>query len=273
LSNPKIIELSRRNATFQEIASLRENRNRRFREGRFLVEGVKPLEQLVRNGWEIEALLAPAEGGSRWAQDFVKRAGAPLVYRLSAELMQELSGKEESAEVVAVAKAGSLDPAKLPQPSPGVVLVVDNPNSPGNLGSLVRSAEAFGARAVLTYGHAADFFDPKTIAASIGTVFAMPLGHLETPTAFGRWLDGLSASGIEVRVAALDEKGTVDSWKLDRGGLTVLVVGNETRGLSKVFLDGKTLKVRIPMRGSATSLNAANSGSILLYELLARGDR
>ena len=74
-----------------------------------------------------------------------------------------------------------------------------------------------------------------------------------------------------MQVAALDEKGDTDLWKMERGGATVMVVGNETDGLSKVFRDLCTVKLRIPMTGSATSLNAASSGSILLYELLARG--
>jgi TrmH family RNA methyltransferase len=173
-------------------------------------------------------------------------------------------------EVVAGAGAPDLDAGALAPAAQGVYVVADRPNSPGNLGSLVRSAEAFGAKAVLSYGHAADFFDPKAIRASIGAVFALPLARQDGPEQFQRWLAGLRQGGTAPTVAALDENGTVDAWKLPKGGVTVMIVGNETDGLSKVFKEACTAKVRIPMTGTATSLNAANSGSILLYELLVR---
>jgi TrmH family RNA methyltransferase len=267
---PKIIEISKKNAAFQVFLSLRENRSKRHREGKFLVEGVKPLNQLLRNAWEVEALLLQKGAGSAWSKNYVRQAKAPVVYELSLELMAELSGKDTHPELLALVNIPDLGPGQWPCISKGVYVVVDRPNSPGNLGSLIRSAEAFGAAAMLTYGHAADFFDPKTISASIGTLFALPLGHLESAAEFQHWRDAYAGKEA-LQVAALDEKGDMDLWQFKQGEATVMVVGNETDGLSKVFKEACTAKLRIPMQGSATSLNAANSGSILLYELLARG--
>lgn len=268
----KTVQVGKKNAAFQVWLSLRENRSKRHREGKFLVEGVKPLDQLLKNKWDIEALLLGTGARSAWCEDYVKKARAGTVYEVTPELMAELSGREEASEIIAVAPLRDLGLLQLPRMDSGVFVVVDRPNSPGNLGSLIRSAEAFGARAVLTYGHAADFFDPKTISASIGTLFAIPLGRLESPAEFSKWL-GTYAGKAPLQVAALDEKGDTDLWQLQRDGATVMIVGNETDGLSKVFKESCTVKLRIPMTGSATSLNAASSGSILLYELLARSGR
>jgi tRNA G18 (ribose-2'-O)-methylase SpoU len=266
----KIIPLDKRNASFQVWLSLRTNRSKRQREKAFLVEGVKPLNQLLKNHWEIDSLLLREGKPSPWAQRFVQEAQSEKLYQVSAALMAELSGKDEDPELLAVAKLPSRPASALPLADRGVYVVVDRPNSPGNLGSLIRTAEAFGAKAVLTYGHATDFFDPKTISASIGAVFSIPIAHLESGEGFNAWRGLFQQAGISTQVVALDEGGDVDCGKLELKGTGIVVVGNETDGLSKVFRDCCDVKVRIPMTGSATSLNAACSGSILLYELLAR---
>jgi len=267
---PVYRKISKNNATFQELQSLASNRNRRFREGRFLVEGVKPLNRLAERKWGVDALLVREGAASAWASGYADRVGPGTVYEVSPDLMAQLSGKEGDSELIAVAKAPDLDPGRLPSVETGVFVVADRPNSPGNLGSLVRSAEALGAAGVLTYGHAADFFDPKCVRASIGALFSIPLAHLDSEDDFHRWLAGLAAANAPVQVAAMDENGTMDAWQLNKAGLTVLIVGNETNGLSRAFKEACTAVVRIPMVGSSTSLNAANSGSILLYELLVR---
>ncbi len=261
-------DITKSNATFQVLLSLRDKRDRRQREGRFLVEGVKPLKLLLESEWGLESVLIKNGAATSWSKEFLKRAKPELVYKLSPELMSEISSKEEASELIAVAKAPTLDAAALPRPSQGVFVIADRPNSPGNLGSLIRSAEAFGAAGVLSYGHAADFFDPKCIRASIGALFAIPLAHLESPQDYKRWL---ALQQAPIQVAALDEAGELEAKKLERKGVSVVVVGNETDGLSKVFRETCTARVRIKMSGKSTSLNAASSGSILLYELLARG--
>jgi tRNA G18 (ribose-2'-O)-methylase SpoU len=269
LTSPKVIPLGKRNATFQVLQSLRENRSTRTREKRFVVAGVKPLNQLLKNRWDIESLLLREGKTSAWSQQYVKDAGAESLYEVSPELMSELSGKEEDPELMAVARIPERA-AAMPLSSEGVYVVVDRPNSPGNLGSLVRTAEAFGAQAVLTYGHAADFYDPKTISASIGAVFSLPTARLESGEDFRAWREGFAQAGILTQVLAMDEQGNVDCGKMTLKGTSILVVGNETDGLSRIFKESCDIKVRIPMKGTSTSLNAACSGSILLYELLVR---
>lgn len=267
----KFVPLSKRNATFQQLLALRENRNNRHREKRFLVEGVKPLDQLLRNQWPVESLLIKDGKGNAWTRKMIEGAGAQTVYQVSPELMAELSGKDEASELLAVAKMPALKAADLPIAPEGVYVVVDRPNSPGNLGSLIRTAEAFGAKAVITYGHSADLFDLKTISASIGALFALPLAHIESAEAFQAWRALFADQGITAALLGLDETGDVDCGMLASTGAKIVVIGNEIDGLSRFFRENCGVKVRIRMSGSATSLNAACSGSILLYELLSRG--
>lgn len=266
----KAIPLGKRNATFQVLESLRHNRNSRHREKRFIVEGVKPLKQLQAQGWPIASLLVREGALSPWARQYVESVAPTELYEVSLELWAELSTKEENSEILAVASLPELPASGLSLVKDGVYVIADRPNSPGNLGSLIRTAEAFGAQAVLTYGHAADFFDQKCISASIGALFSIPLAHIDTGEGFKAWAESFKAAGIPVQVLALDEKGDVDCGALELKGASIVVVGNETDGLSKIFKESCDIKVRIKMKGRATSLNAACSGSILLYELLAR---
>ncbi len=268
--HPKQVPLGKRNATYQVLQSLLTNRNNRHREKRFIVESVKALERLLESHWPIESLLVQEGVSNALIRRLMGSAKPETIYQVSPELMVELSDKDQASEVLAVARIPDLRATALPVSKDGAYVIVDRPNSPGNLGSLIRTAEAFGAKAVLTYGHAVDFFDPKTIRASIGSVFSIPLAHMDSNVDFDAWQRLFENAGTPTQLVALDENGDVECGKLKSKGVRIVVIGNETDGLSKLFKERCDIKVRIPMAGRATSLNAACSGSILLYELLAR---
>jgi TrmH family RNA methyltransferase len=130
---------------------------------------------------------------------------------------------------------------------------------------VLRSADAFGADAVVVSGHAADPFDPRAIRASMGSVFSVPLVEVGGPAELASWL----AARDGVTVLGTDSDGELAARDADLRGATVIVMGNEGAGLSYRFRELCTRVVRIPVR--ADSLNMAVAASILLYE--AAGQR
>ncbi len=145
-------------------------------------------------------------------------------------------------------------------------MVLDRPSSPGNVGTVVRSADAFGAAGVIVTGHGADPYDPKAVRASTGSLFAVPVVRDAAPTRVLAWVRDQRASGVPVAVLGTDEKGEVEVAEQDLTGPALIVVGNETSGLSEAWRAACDQIARIPITGSASSLNAASAATVLLYE-------
>ncbi len=256
-----------RDARFQQWQALLGNRAKRQRSGEFLVQGVRPVTLAVRHGWPIRALLYDADGAaSRWAREILGAVAATKV-AVSAELMHELGGKTDtSPELLAVVALPDDDLARIPV-GPGLLAVVfDRPASPGNIGTLVRSADAFGASGVIVTGHAADVYDPRSVRASTGSLFSVPVVRVPSHRPVLDWAEAIRAGGVPVRLVGTDEHGEPDVADIDLTRPTLLLVGNETAGLSAAWRDACDHLARIPMLGTASSLNAATAASVVLYE-------
>lgn len=261
------LRITTRNARFQQWSALLTNRTKRHRAGEFLVQGVRPINLAVEHGWAIRALLHDDTAAlSAWALELLDTVRAPAV-AMAPQLLAELGGKEESAPEMLAVVAQRPDDLSRIRLSPGAPAVVfDRPASPGNIGTLVRSADAFGAAGVIVTGHAADPYDPKAVRASTGSFFAVPVVRAPSHREVLEWLAGVRAGGVDVRLAGTDEDGTTDVADYDFDRPTVLIVGNETAGMSTAWRQACDELLTIPMTGAASSLNAATAGSIALYE-------
>jgi 23S rRNA (uridine2479-2'-O)-methyltransferase len=246
--------VSSRNAAFQQWQALLTNRTKRQRAGEFLVQGVRPITLADRHGWPIRTLLHTDGPTSRWAADLLRRHDGTM---LSAELMRELGEKDE-AELIAVVGLPEDRLDRIPQPSDALVVVFDRPATPGNIGTLIRSADAFGAHGVVITGHAADPYDPRAVRASTGSLFAIPVVRVPSHREVLDW--------TSARIVGTDEHGGTDVADADLTGPTAIVVGNETTGLSAAWREAADQTVRIPITGAASSLNAAVAGTVVLYE-------
>ena len=223
-------------------------------------KGVRAIDAAVANGWTIDSLwFARDRRLSRWAEGLVERGVARTNVELEPALMEELSAKVETSELVAVVEIPPDDLDRLPRRADALLVVLDRPQSPGNLGSIVRSAEALGADGVVVAGHAADVYDPQTVRASQGALFALPVLRVEGP------------ADLEPRLAALRLVGASAHAEDDIDGVdlrepTALLLGNETKGLSWAWRERADTLVRIPQHGAASSLNLAAAAAVLLYE-------
>ena len=268
-TRPKVLRVSTRNAAFQQWQALLTNRTKRHRTRRFLVQGVRPITMALRYGWGIDALLYRAGPLSDWARTALREASTATRYELAPELIGALGEKdEEPPELLAVAMMPPDNLARIPVPARALLLVMDRPGSPGNLGTVIRSADALGAHGLVITGHATDLYDPRTIRATTGSLFVAPAVRVAGADAVLDWVASVRASGVPLTVVGTAENAADELADVDLTGPTLFVVGNETRGMSVGWEARCDLLVRIPMTGSASSLNAAVSGSIVLYEAM-----
>jgi TrmH family RNA methyltransferase len=180
-------------------------------------------------------------------------------------LLAELADKE-STELLAVVAMPPADLSVIPATPAMLVAVFDRPATPGNIGTLIRSADAFGAAAVIITGHAADPYDPKSVRASTGSIFALPVLRTDSHREIVEWADGLRAGGLAMQLVGTDEHGTVDVADHDLTGPVTVVIGNETHGMTTAWREACDTMVRIPITGAASSLNAATAATVVLYE-------
>ncbi|MBW3627966.1 MAG: RNA methyltransferase [Gemmatimonadetes bacterium] len=235
----------------------------REREGRFIAEGVRVVEDLVASPLSIEwaataSSLEDGERGRALLALLEQRVGR--VRRLSDEEFARHAATESPQGVLAVAAIPTWELSDLlrSQVEPAVVLVLDAVQDPGNFGTLVRSAEALGASGVIALPGTVDAWNAKAIRAAMGSSFRVPL----IATGWGEAADWLRGSGFRLLAGAIGGEPL-------RGGLgrAALIVGNEGAGVSPRVLEEVDQTVGIPLRGRAESLNVAAAAAILLYEL------
>ncbi len=271
----EIIEVRTKNNDYQHVEVLKRNRRKRQQYGRFLVEGVRPINQMLSQGWAVEAFIYGAKRKadlSSWARDILSGSHAPVHYQLSPELMDQLSDREDTSELMALAAMPSDDLDRIsrslaatPHQDPLLVLL-DRPISPGNLGSVLRSCDCFGAQGVIVVGHSADLYDPQTIRSSVGSIFSLPVVRQPSFRELSAWIAGLRRRYTGFQVVGSSAGADTDLASVSLQRPTCLLVGNETVGLSKALKEASDVMARIPMYGTASSLNLACAATVMLYE-------
>lgn len=266
----KTVKMYVRNADFQLFETLKRNREKRARQGLAFLEGVQMVEQAVAHGWHFHA-MAVADGKrlSGWAEDMIRKAAPDILYQMVPDLHAELSDRENPCEIIGLFRAREDGLSRMAASAretafPPLFAVFDRPASPGNLGTFLRSADAFGASGAIVTGHAADFYDPQCIRASVGTVFALPFGALPSADAAVQWLRSQPSRPLIVGTSA---HGVKNIAEIDLTGPVALVVGNETFGLSRAWKDQCDILARIPIFGAASSLNAGSAATVCFYEI------
>lgn len=186
--------------------------------------------------------------------------GTPIVH-VSDSVMDALSPVRTPSGVVAIASRPIIDPRALLAPSPAMVVAAMGVQDPGNVGALIRSADAGGATGVLLDADSADPWGWKALRAAMGSAFRLPvLRDDDARASLGDWQDqGLA-------IVATDPRHGVDLHTLDLTGPIVFVMGGEGTGLAADILEAADLRVRIPMRARVESLNVAVATALLVYE-------
>jgi TrmH family RNA methyltransferase len=265
---PRVLTVESKNQWFQRVEALGRSRKKRHRSGEFVVEGVRSLNQLEANKeWNIEALLyAPSRPLSVWARNTLSSSRAHYHLELSLTLMEELSDKDDVSELLAVVKIPEDDLARLPVGPQPLFVLLDQPSLPGNLGTVIRSCDGLGVDGVVIFGRAADLYDPRTVRAAAGSLFAQPVVRITTWGGLMGWLDGVRIQVPNLQLVATTARGGVWPDEISFLHPTVLMLGNESAGLSHNVAELCDTSVSIPMSGSASSLNLASAATAILYE-------
>jgi 23S rRNA (uridine2479-2'-O)-methyltransferase len=253
--------LSTANAEYQVLRALLANRNKRHRQRRFLVQGVRSIDSAVAAGWPIPILLVRDGHRSSWLDDLLTAGAVGEVLVLAGPLLDELSEREDGAEAVAVASIVDT-PVTAVSDRAGPVVVAEAVQSPGNLGTIVRSAHALGAAGVVVTGHAADPWDPRAVRAATGALFRVAVGPAASVEAAAGELGGRRLVGLDPAGESLDD--------VDLAGPLALVAGTEATGLSRKARERCDTLAAIPMVGDASSLNVATATAIVLAEVARR---
>ena len=268
MKKPNVVKIYSENNHFQYIETLRRKREKRLRHKEFFIEGVRPINQALAHHWQINAFVYSREKGlSDWAKGILARSQAQTHFEVPLPLLEKLSNKAESSELLALVAMPEDDLARIPLTQDLLVVVFDRPASPGNLGTIMRSCDALAAHGLILTGHAVDLYDPETISASTGSFFALPTVRLPSQRELEPWLQAVRKKLGVLQIVGTDEKAELEISQHDFTGPTILVVGNETWGMSAAYKELCDVTVQIPLVGSASSLNVACATSICLYEV------
>jgi TrmH family RNA methyltransferase len=190
------------------------------------------------------------------------RAAGIAVSDVSAAVMRKLAYREHPDAWLAVAPVPRRTLGDLRLPAVPLLVVVEAVEKPGNLGAILRSADAAGVDAVIVCDPTTDLANPNVVRASKGTIFQVPVAETTTAEALA-WLRGRGISVVAATPAA-----AVGYWAADLAGPVAIAVGTEKTGLTRAWLDGADQAVAIPMRGRANSLNVAQALTLLVFEAL-----
>ena len=263
------IKVFSRDNAFQRFEVLKRNRNKRYKYNEFLVEGVRSLNEAVKNGWKIRSFLYDRNNLSGWASEMIGTADTDVNYLLAPELMKELSGKEDTSELMAVIemREDRLDTVRLSD-NPFIVLF-DRPSNKGNLGTMIRSCDAMGADMLIITGHGVDLYDPDVVVSAMGSFFNMPVIRAEDNNVLNGYIAGLKKRYPGFLVLGTTAHQETPVYTVDLTGPLMLMMGNETMGLNRAFKESCDLLCTIPMseKSYATSFNVSCAASILMYEV------
>lgn len=260
-----MIITSVQNDRVKDLVRLRDRRHR-DRTSRFSIEGYREISRAHAAGLPMTTLficpglfLGPNEAALITA---LEAAGTEIV-ELTEAPFRKASYRDRPEGLLAVAPQFDTDLDVVgPQRAAPLFLVAESIEKPGNLGTMLRTADAVGADGVIVSDPTTDPFNPNVVRASTGTLFTVPLAVAPGPETID-WLRRRTVS-----IVATTPDTTTELWDSDLRGPVAVVVGAEQYGLSATWLDQADIRVRIPMAGRADSLNAAMAAGIVLFEAL-----
>ena len=252
---------SLQNGRVKRMVRLRTRRER-DRRSEFVVEGHRELRRALE--WEAHirsVYCCPSLFSTGREHSLLSDLeGRVKIVEVSEQVFRKVSYRDQPEGLLAVLEQPSLRLADVELGSSPLVLVVEAVEKPGNLGAMLRTAEAAGVEAVIVTDPATDVFNPNVVRASLGSLFTLPVAVSSGPRA-RQWLREQG-----VRVISTGPAAKRLCWEADLRGAVALVIGSEQHGLSDLWMSGADERVRIPMSGSVDSLNAGSAAAVMLFE-------
>lgn len=251
---------SAQNPKIKNLLALQEKSKERRKSGLFVVEGRRELLHCIEAGYEPYAVFCCPEIISEDdLHDIASKCGCAF-FELPIHLYDKVAYRGGTEGVIAELRCKDMGLETLNLPENPLVVVLESVEKPGNLGAVLRSADASGADAVIVCDHLTDMYNPNLIRSSIGAIFTVPVATASSEDTIS-WL---KANGIKIYTAQLQDS----EWYYDtdmRGG-TAIVMGTEATGLTDCWRQAADAHIKIPMLGRLDSLNVSVSAAILMFE-------
>ena len=249
---------SSQNPAIKRLKLLLVKSRERKKKSCFVIEGERELLRAMEKGYQLESIFVK----EKYLKDFQLKTKAHF-FELNEALFNSISIRSGSEKIIAIVKSKThrLDQLKLNKKS--LVLVVEAPEKPGNIGALLRTASAAGMDAVIISNPRTDLYHPTVVRNSLGGVFALSIALDSSENV----INYLKEKSLNIMAAALSEKAQ-DYKKVSYTRPTALVFGTEDMGLSSIWLDQADIIVEIPVKPPIDSLNLSVSAGILMYHVI-----
>ena len=262
MSDQTVTEInSLQNARVKNVVRLRDGRQRQ-NQGRFVIDGVREVTRALASGIEISEIFC--EKGVELPQACPPLAGETALFHACKEVFRKMAFGDRHEGILAVAKTPdwNLNNRDLQLPPNPLVAVIEGIEKPGNIGAVIRSADAAGVDAVILADCRSDPFNPNAIRASLGTVLTLPIRQATAPEVLA-WLRKHKLAIFAARV-----DGSAPYTDADFSGGAAIVLGSEADGLSQAWQGEDVRALRLPMLGVADSLNISATAAVLFFEAL-----
>ena len=237
---------------------LKEKAKARQQTGAFLIEGQKEISLAFKGGYEIETILFYPEICSE--NELRKWSSSAELIEITKEIFEKLAYRDTTEGVIGIAKSKDLNLSKLKLSPNPLILIAEAPEKPGNIGALLRTADAAKLDAVIIANPKGDLYNPNVVRSSIGCLFTNQIATGTTTEI----ISFLKEHKIAIYCATLQNANsyTAEDYTIP----SALVVGTEATGLSQEWRDAATKNVIIPMQGEIDSMNVSVSAAILIFE-------
>ncbi|WP_370391419.1 TrmH family RNA methyltransferase [uncultured Winogradskyella sp.] len=257
---------STQNVLVKQLVVLKEKSRERKKQGLFVLEGKRELSLAIKGGYTVKSLLFFPDLFSTSEAKALGQYGIEII-EISKEVFTKLAHRETTEGVIAVVKAKNhhLEDLKLQTKNP-LILVAEAPEKPGNIGALLRTADAADVDAVIIANPKSDLYNPNIIRSSVGCVFSSQIALASTEEA----IDYLKHYNFNIFSAILQESEPYHHQ--DYTQPTAIVVGTEASGLSQEWRRAATKNIHIPMQGQIDSMNVSVAAGILIFEAKRQRD-
>ena len=243
------------NSQIKNIISLLKKSGERKRRGLFVIEGIRMFSEIPSE--RIDKIYV-SESFVKSNMDILDGHSYEIV---SDRVFEQMSDTKTPQGIMATVKMLSYRLEDIIAGDNPLVVMLENIQDPGNLGTIIRSSEGAGVSGIIMSKDTVDIYNPKTIRSTMGALFRMPFVYAEN---FQEVLNSLNCRGFNTCSACLD--GAVDYCTIDYSGATAIIIGNEGNGLTRDTIENSKSGIKIPMSGGLESLNAAVSTAIIAYE-------
>lgn len=253
--------LSPQNPRAKEWAQLLEKKHRDKQE-KYIIEGIHLVQEALRSGADLECIAFDVEQGIPSELSPMAAGGGAQWIGVSAAVIAKCSDTKTPQPVFAVVRKQKAAVEKLLAQKNSLVIVLDGVQDPGNVGTIIRTADAAGADGVIVGRGSADIYNPKTIRSTMGSVFHLPVVEGDLT----ELLPKAKKSGV--RIVSTSLQATATCYEYDFTGPSWLLMGNEAKGVSEAARQLVDDALIIPMKGQAESLNVAMASTVMLFEAM-----